>query len=136
MPAALELEGHVRCHLGPHVTLALRYLGETRPHVELREQRRRGLHPADRISHAAAQRVHQLRLVRRDLLLGAEHFGFVFLELRRDVALGAREGLAPFVVGRDPLPMRVRDFDVVAEHPVEPDLERRDPGALAFGRLQ
>src|SRR3989441_2798558 len=47
-----------------------------------------------------------------------------------------RSGLAPLVIGRDSRLVGVRDLEVVAEHPVEPDLERRDTGALALPRLQ
>src|SRR5213075_1603927 len=110
-------------YLGPYVALALGHVCETGPHVELREQRRGGLHAADRLAHAAAQRVYQLRLASRDTLLGAKDLRFVFLELRRDVALGTRQGLAAFVVGGHALAMRVGDFDVVPEHAVVPDLE-------------
>ena len=45
-----------------------------------------------------------------------EHLFLVLLELRRDVALGVFERLLADVVGRDLLAVRVRDFQVVAEH--------------------
>src|SRR3989454_11487772 len=61
---------------------------------------------------------------------------FRSLQLRRHVALGAGEGLAPLVIGRYSRLVGVRDLEVIAEHPVEPDLERRDTGALALPRLQ
>ena len=48
---------------------------------------------------------------------------FVFLELVRDVTLGADERLAALVVGRDGGRVRRRDFDVVAEDPVVGDLQ-------------
>src|SRR2546426_9103825 len=50
---------------------------------------------------------------------------FRSLQLRRHVALGAGEGLAPLVIGRDSRLVGVRDLQVIAEHPVEPDLQRR-----------
>src|SRR5439155_1761540 len=73
---------------------------------------------------------------RRNALLRPQHLRLVLLQLRRHVALGAGEGLAPLVIGRDPRLVGVRDLDVVAEHLVEADLERRDTGALALPRLQ
>ena len=64
-----------------------------------------------------------------------EHALFVLLERRRHVALGARQRLPALVVGRDRVAVRVRDFDVVAEDAIVSDLERRDAGSRALGRL-
>ena len=55
----------------------------------------------------------------------------VFLQLRRDVALGVLDGLLADVVGRDlaaGLGLGVGDLDVIAEHLVEADLQPRDAG--------
>src|SRR6266516_897330 len=52
------------------------------------------------------------------------------------VALRAGLGLTPLVVAGHAIAVRVRHLDVVAEHLVEPDLERADPGALTLARLQ
>ena len=82
------------------------------------------------------ERAEQLRLARRHPLLGAEHAGLVVLELGRHVPLGGGQRLPPLVVGGHPGRVRVGDLEVVAEHLVEADLERRDPGALALPLLE
>ena len=57
----------------------------------------------------------------------------VFLERRRDVPLASGNRLlADVVVGRVG-EIRLGDLDVIPEHPVVADLQRRDPGAGAFG---
>ena len=63
------------------------------------------------------------------------NFLLVFFELWGDVALGVLDGLLADVVGRDLVAVGVGDFEVVAEHRVEPDLDVRDAGALALGGL-
>ena len=67
-----------------------------------------------------------------DALVGAEHLLFVLLQRRRDEPLAARDRLLAHVVGRDGVQVRLRDLDVVAEHAVEADLERRDPRPRAL----
>ena len=62
-------------------------------------------------------------------------FSSYSLSSRRDVALGVLERLLADVVGRHLVAVGVRDFEVVAEHRVEADLDVRDAGPLAFGGL-
>src|SRR6266581_282951 len=94
------------------------------------------LHPSDRLGHADAQRVDELRLARRDSLLGTQHLGLVRFQLGRDEPLGAGQRLASLIVRRHAVPVRVRDLQVIAEDLVETDLERGDAGALALARLE
>ncbi len=68
--------------------------------------------------------------------LGAQHLMLEFLQFRDDVAFGALEGLAAQIVGRHRVRLGATDFDVVAMHPVEPNLESLDAGTLPFPRLQ
>ncbi len=70
------------------------------------------------------------------LVLRAQDFLFVLLQFGRDVALGVLERLLALVIARDLGGVRVRDLDVVAENPVEADLEGVDAGALDFVRLK
>ena len=74
-----------------------------------------------------AQRLEQLELALDDPLVGAEHLLLVFLQRRRDEALAAGNRLLADVVGRHGVQVRLRDFDVVAEHAVEADLQRLMP---------
>ena len=61
---------------------------------------------------------------------GVEHLGFVFFELRRDIALAIGQGLLAQIIA----PARtsnatVGHLDVVAEHPVVAHLQRMNAGA-------
>ena len=134
--ARFEPQGEAVRHLRPHPTLAFRQVGKSRPDVELGQEPGARLHAPDRVRDAAAQRVDHRRLARGDPLLGPEHLRLVFLQLRRDVAFGPCECLAALVVRRNPRAVRVRDFEVIPEDLVEPDLERRDAGARALACLQ
>src|SRR2546427_11743581 len=136
MAAALEVDHEPVIHLGAYVRVAVGEIGERRPDVEPGEEPGGLLDPADGQRHAAPQRVDQLRLARRNPLLRPQHLRLVLLQLRRHVALSAGESLAPLVIRRDSRLVGVRDLDVIAEYLVEPDLERRDTGALALPRLQ
>ena len=78
----------------------------------------------------------ELALQLQDALLCVEDQRLVFLQLRRDVALGVDQRLFADVVGRDERRVRLRDLDVVAENLVVADLQRFDARALPFDRLQ
>src|SRR3989441_7330707 len=103
--------------LGAYVRVAVGEIGERRPDVEPGEEPGGLLDPADGQRHAAPQRVDQLGLARRNPLFRPQHLRLVLLQLRRYVALGAGEGLAPLVIGRDSRLVGVRDLEVIAEHP-------------------
>ena len=79
---------------------------------------------------AVAQLQEQLVFQLLRLLVGREHLLFVFLQLRRDVALGVLDRLLADVVGGDLVAVGVGDLDVVAEDLVEADLEVGDAGPL------
>ena len=70
-----------------------------------------------------------------DFLLGAEYLGLVLLEFLRDVSFRAYEGLLAHPFRRDLVPEGVADLQVVAEHVVVVNLERRDACALALALL-
>src|SRR5205085_6649958 len=56
-------------------------------------------------------------------------------ELRRDIALAARDGLLADVVPRHLREVRLRDLDVVTEHAVVADLEAGDAAVLLLAGL-
>ncbi len=85
----------------------------------------------DRFADLLEQGVFQLA----DLLLGPQHLLLVFLQLRRDEALGVGERLVADIVLRDVREVRLGDLDVVAEDLVVADLERADAGALPLALL-
>ena len=77
-----------------------------------------------------------LELALSDLLPRGEHNRLFLLQLRREVALSARQRLLADVVVGDRNGVRVADLDVVTEHLVEPDLQRADPRPAPLRRFQ
>jgi hypothetical protein len=73
--------------------------------------------------------------VRLDPVGRRQHPLLVLLERRRHVAFRAGQRLPPLVVARHQVLVGVGDLDEIAEHAVEADLERLDPGARALARL-
>ena len=88
------------------------------------------------VAHPRAEPGEQLGLALEQALFGAQDLRFVLLELRRDVALGAGQRLAPLVVGGNPGPVRVGHLEEIPEDLVVADLERGDAGAFALPLLQ
>src|SRR5262249_62100545 len=78
----------------------------------------------------------QLVVERPPPLVRTEGLGFVFLELRRHVALGPCQRLAPLVFGRDAPGLCVGHLDPVAEDAIEPDAEARNPPARPLALLE
>ena len=64
--------------------------------------------------------------------VGRENFFFVFLQLGRDIALGVLDGLLAMIIVGNLVAMRMRDFQIIAEHFVESDFQARDAGAGNF----
>src|SRR2546426_4970212 len=83
----------------------------------IRRPPRSTLFPYTTLFRSDAQRVDELRLARRDSLLGTQHLGLVRFQLGRDEPLGAGQRLAPLVICRHAVPVRDR---------VPTDYERRD----------
>ena len=71
-----------------------------------------------------------------DLLLGAQDLLLVLFQFRRDEPLRVAHGLLADVLAFQPVQVRFRDLDVVAEDAVVVHLEGLDPGALALLLLQ
>ena len=107
--------------------------GQPGQHVERRDGARRVQNARRLAGHARAERLEQLELARQNPLVGAEHLIFVVLERGRDEALAAGNRLLARVVGRHRAEVRFRHLDVVPEHAVVPDLERRDARARPLG---
>ena len=106
--------------------------GESGQHVQ-RRQRTRGVLDARRLGrNRLPQGFEDLQLALEDPLVGAEHLLLVFLQRGRREALAAGNRLFALIVGRHRMQVRLRNLDVVAEHAVEADLERVDPGARAL----
>ncbi len=109
-----------------------RGFGEASQHVERRQGARRVL-DADRFDgNLAAQRLEDLQLPLEDPLVGAEHLLLVLLQRRCREPFAAGNRLFAVVVVRHVVQVGLRDFDVIAEHTVEADLERSDAGARAL----
>ena len=72
--------------------------------VDERERGRRHLELREALEHGLPQVEEELVLEVVGALLGVQHAVLEVLQLRRDVALGVLDRLAPDVVGRDALP--------------------------------
>src|SRR5207302_7465514 len=96
-----------------------------------RREQLRGL-PAD----LAPNLLEQLVLEPPPPLVSTEHLGLVLPELRRHVALRARERLPADVLGGHTRGVGVGDLDAVTEHAIEADAERRDPGTDTLALLE
>ena len=136
MPTTHDLERRPIVHRRAHIALARRDLGEGREDVEERDPRADPLQPPDRRPHARAQRLEELPLERLGALGRMEHLLLELLEGRRHIPFGTGQRLAALILGGHVLPIGVRDLDVVPEHAVVADLERRDAGAHSLFRLQ
>src|SRR5205823_14251402 len=77
----------------------------------------------------------QLGLASEQRLLRGEHLLLELGELRRDVALAARDRLLADVVPRHLREVRLRDLDVVTEHAVVANLEAGDAAVLLLAGL-
>src|SRR5262249_58340273 len=96
-------------------------------HVEPGQRPRRRQQRPGLGGDATADVLEQLVLEAPAALLGAEDLGLVLLQLRRDVALGARERLASDVFGGNAGSLGVADLEAIAEDAVELDPEVREP---------
>ena len=132
MPPVDDPQHRLRRPLRPAVVPLPGQLGQGRQHVDLGQGRGRGLHPPPVGRHDVAQLQEQRVLQFLGLLVGRQHLLLVFLQLRRDVALGVLDRLLADVVGGDLLAVGVGDLDVVAEHLVEADLQARDARPLGL----
>ena len=105
---------------------------QRRKHVELRKHSGSRLQPLRRRGRRLAQLDEQLVFQFLGLLVGREHFFLVLLQLRRDVALGVLDRLLAVIIVGNLVAVRVRDFEVIAEHFVEADFQAGDAGAGDF----
>ena len=110
-------------------------LGQRGEHVARSDSPCRRLDRAGHRRDLGPQRLEQLDFALENPLVGAEHLLFVVLECRGNEPLAAGDCLLAQVVGRDVVQIRLRDFYVIAEDPIEANLERRDAGARALGLL-
>src|SRR5229473_149204 len=84
-----------------------------------------------------AQQFHEeLKFEFLEPRFGAQNLAFEFFQRRRGETFGAKQGLLALVISRYAIEVRLGYFDVVTENLVEPDLERGNRGALAFGGLE
>ena len=120
---------------GALVAVLGRHLGQRGGHVQLRHRGGRGAYALRLRGHTLAHAGEKLLFERQDLLLGIQHFALVILQLGGGEALGVGQRLLAFVIRGRQVLVGARDFDVVAEHVVEPHLERLDAGALPFARF-
>ena len=81
------------------------------------------------------QRRKQLLLKHQDTALGSENLLLVLLEFRRDIAFGSGQRLLAYPRLRHLVLVGIAHFDVVTEHVVEADLQRRDAGRFALALL-
>ena len=121
----------------PAVARTVRDLGERRQRVDARATRAASASSrADAAGHRRAQRRRRSPARARPAARrrrGSSASNSASSGVTKRSALATR--LLAAVVGRHRREVRARDLDVVAEHAVELDLQRRDAGALALARL-
>ena len=136
MAAVDDLERLAVVHVRPHVAPLVGDVRQPHEDVERAHRPRRPQELLGVCRDLAAHLDEQLELEARDALLRPEHAALVLLQLRRDIALGADQRLAPDIVGGHLLGMRVADLDRIPEHAVEADAEASDPRPLALAPLE
>ena len=135
MPALADAQLRAVVHPRLRVVECVRRLRQRRQHVD-RGNRPRRLQDAGRFGRdLQPQRLEQRLLHVEQALVRAQRLVLVLLERRRDVALARGHGLPALVVLGHGMQVRLRHLDVVAEHPVEADLEVADAGPLALRPL-
>ena len=104
--------------------------------VQSRENPRGGLNPGHLAGGEIAQSLKVLRL--EPVALDARRLDPLLhpTEIGGDESFRARQGLAPDVVRGNASELGARDFEVVAEHAVESNLEVRDPRPGPLARLE
>ena len=134
--ALLDVDDAAVVDDGPDVAALARHVSQRRQHVERRHRLGGAQEPVGLAGDGAPELVEELVLEAVHPPLGAQDLRLLLAELRRHVALGPDQRLAPHVVlGHGPH-LALRDLDPVAEHAVVPDPERRDPRALALPPLE
>ena len=87
---------------------------------------------ADVSAESAEEIVFQLH----QALLGPQHPAFVLLQPGGGEALGSHQGLLAFIVGGHQSQVGLGDLQVIAEDPVELDLQIGNAGSVAFAGFQ
>src|ERR1700682_4928412 len=121
---------------GSHPVVTRRHRAQRRDGIELPEPGGGVEQVLTGGGDAAAELAEERLLPRHHRALGVEDQRLLLLELGRDVALAVHQGLLAYVLRGDRLAVRMADLEVVAEHLVEPDLQRPDAGPLALGLFQ
>ena len=110
--------------------------GEAEQRVDHPHRLRTGPQERRRRRDCRPEIVQELELAGGDPLLRAEDDRLPFFECGCDVPLAAGEGLLADVLLGQRRGVGVADLDVVAEDPVESDLQRADAGAPPLCRLE
>ena len=118
------------------VVEGLRALGEVHQHIELRQRAGALLQIAKMRQQHIEKFIVQLLFQRQRLPFGGQHFVFILLQLRNNIALGVLEGLATDVVDRRMLALTAANLDVVAVDGIVAYLQRVQPQALALANFQ
>ena len=127
--AFLDLDAPLVSNLRPVPPLDPRQLGEAGQDIQLPQCGGGFLDGLEVVEHLLAQAKEQVVLQLSGPFFGAEDLRFHDLEVLGDEALAAGHGLFADVVTRHLGEVRFGDFDVIAEHRVEADFQRRNTGA-------
>ncbi|OPZ97911.1 MAG: hypothetical protein BWY71_01435 [Planctomycetes bacterium ADurb.Bin412] len=130
MPALRNHHFLLLVQLRPAVVPLPRQLGQGRQHVDLRQGVRHLLQVQRLGRHLLAHLAEQLLLPPFAPLLGCQRLRLVLLQFISDVPLGVLDCLLPHEIGWHPLPVHMRDLHIIAEHLIEPHLQRIDTRLL------
>ena len=134
--AFLDLDAPLVSNVGPIPPLDPRQLGKAGQDIQLPQCGGGFLDRLEVVEHLLAQAKKQVVLQLRGPFFGAEDLRFHDLEVLGDEALAAGHGLFAHIVTRHLGEVRFGDFDVIAEHRVEADFQRRNAGAGDFVLLE
>src|SRR5438046_103108 len=109
----------INSNLRTGVTVLRSNSGEIRQNIQFGDDRGRVTDSGGFGGNATTDFLEQAFFDLENAFLRRENLFFVFLELRCCVSLRANERLLPVVIGRNQVPVGIRDLDVVAENAIE-----------------
>src|SRR3546814_3189099 len=136
MTAGTNLQAGLADQLRPTPFAPPRALGKASEHIKLRHCLRHCLQRAEIGGDAIEQCFIELFLARQSAIASRQHLILELLEFLGDVTLEIGQRLAPRVVGRDLVRVRLAGFKVMTGDAVVADFKGLDAGALAFAGFE
>ena len=136
MPPLGDPDGIAIVHRGLYIVVIHCSLRQRSQHIQRGHGLGRCLHPHDLPRNFLQDLCKKLMFQRVQAFACAQNFVFEFLQLLRDISLAAGKGLLADKALGHLVFIRIADFNVIAEHPVEADLQLGNAGFLAQAGFQ